>query len=68
MNKEGEVVRKEVSSPPTEEIEYTEEREGYGDLPVNEGRNESEKQPRKFYVDTGSVEIVADMVYCRLSL
>jgi type I restriction enzyme R subunit len=63
MNREGEVVRKEVSSPPTEEIEYTEEREGYGDLPISEILDRPEKQSRKFYVDTGLVEIVADMVY-----
>ncbi len=62
MNNRGEVVNEEVSLPPADET-YPEGTAGYGDSLISEILDSPEKQPRKFYVDAGSVEIVADMVY-----
>jgi len=62
MNNQGEVVREKVSEP-NEETTYPEDTVGYGDSSVSENLDRPERQPRKFYVDNGSVEIVADMVY-----
>jgi type I restriction enzyme R subunit len=62
INGQGEVVREEISSPPEADV-YPEDTSGYGDLPMSDNLDRSVRQPRKFYVDNGSVEIVADMVY-----
>lgn len=62
MNNQGEVVAEKVSLPPADEA-YPEDTAGYCDSSISEILGSPEKQPRKFYVDTGSVEIVADMVY-----
>lgn len=62
MNNQGEVINEEVSLPSADET-YPEVSGGYGDLSISEIIDSTEKQTRKFYVDTGSVEIVADMVY-----
>lgn len=63
MNNQGEVIREEVSSPLVEDSEYPADNTGYGDSLIGEDLDTPERTPRKFYVDTGSVEIVADMVY-----
>ncbi|MCL4476244.1 MAG: DEAD/DEAH box helicase family protein [Nitrospirae bacterium] len=60
INDQGDVIRKDVSSPPEDDT-YPEDTAGYGDSLLSDNR--PDKQPRKFYVDNGSVEIVADMVY-----
>lgn len=62
MDNQGEVVGEEISMPPADET-YPDDTTGYGDASLGEILGEPEKQPRKFYIDTGSVEIVADMVY-----
>lgn len=63
MNNQGEVIREEVNTPQVEDSEYPTYNTGYGDSLIAENLNRPEMIPRKFYVDTGSVEIVADMVY-----
>jgi len=63
MNNQGEVIREEVSSPQGEDSEYPADNTGYGDALIAENLDRPEKIPRKYYVDAGSVEIVADMVY-----
>lgn len=62
MNNQGEVVNEEISLPFADET-FPEDTAGYGDSQIGEIIEGPEKQPRKFYVDAGSVEIVADMVY-----
>lgn len=63
INNQGEVIREEVSSPRVEDSEYPVDNTGYGDSLIGENLDSPERITRKFYVDTGSVEIVADMVY-----
>jgi type I restriction enzyme R subunit len=63
MNNQGEVIHEEVSSTQIEDNEYTPNTIGYGEALISDNLNSPERIPRKFYVDTGSVEIVADMVY-----
>lgn len=63
MNDQGEVIREEVSLPQGEDSEYPIDSTGYGDALIAENLDRPERAPRKYYVDTGWVEIVADMVY-----
>lgn len=62
MNDQGEVVNEVVSLPSADET-YPEVTAGYGDSLISEILDRPEREPRKFYVDNGSIEIVADMVY-----
>jgi type I restriction enzyme R subunit len=63
IDKQGNVVHEEIGAAPTEEIEYSVDTEGDSVFSIAEGLDSLEKLPRKFYVDNGSVEIAADMVY-----
>ena len=62
MNSEGEVMHEEMSAPP-EDATYPEDILGYGDLAASEDLSGSGMQPRKFYVDAGTIEIIADIAY-----
>jgi len=62
MNEQGEVVKEESCSPSTDE-QYSETIAGCGESTISEILDSPERKPRKYYVDGGSVEIVADMVY-----
>jgi type I restriction enzyme, R subunit len=62
MNQQGEVVNEEVSTPSADDT-YPEDISGFGDAYISEPLETSGRPPRKLYVDTGSVEIVADIVY-----
>jgi len=61
MNNRGEIVGMATITP-EEVIEYSTET-GFGEQLIGEAIESSEKTPRKYYVDSGSVEIVADIVY-----
>lgn len=62
INNHGEVVGTPTSIIPQEVGEYSTET-GFGDALISDNIETSEMSPRKYYVDSGSVEIVADMVY-----
>jgi type I restriction enzyme R subunit len=61
MNNRGEIVGRATITPEAA-TEYSTET-GYGEQLIGEAIEPSEKAPRKYYVDNGSVEIVADIVY-----
>ncbi len=62
MNNRGEVVGTPKTIVPQADAEYSIET-GFGDALISDNIETSEMSPRKYYVDSGSVEIVADMVY-----
>lgn len=62
MNNHGEVVGTPTSIVPQEVGEYSTET-GFGDALISDNIETNERIPRKYYVDKGIVEIVADMVY-----
>lgn len=62
MNNHGEVVGTPTSIVPQEVGEYSTET-GFGDALISDNINTSKRGLRKYYVDSGSVEIIADMVY-----
>lgn len=62
INNRGDVVGTPISIVPQELGEYITE-PGFGDQLISENIERTEGTPRKYYVDGGSVEIVADIVY-----
>lgn len=63
INSSGEVIQENESIPQAEANEYPDETIGYGDASISEKLENESYQPRKYYVDNGLVEIVADIVY-----
>jgi len=61
MNNRGEIVGTATITP--EKVDEYGTETGFGEQLISEAIESSEKIPRKYYVDNGAVEIVADIVY-----
>jgi type I restriction enzyme R subunit len=62
MNNRGEIVGTQTTITPEEAAGYSTET-GFGEQVISDVIEPPGRTPRKYYVDSGSVEIVADIVY-----
>lgn len=63
INSQGVVISENETMPSAEDTKYIEETIGFGDGQINDVAVDEGQLPRKYYVDNGSVEIFADIVY-----